>query len=247
MVDQDQPVWGTPEPPPGPAGPWGTPAPPPPTSVPAWGSPGPGTQPPPTPVHRSVGHFTDELEAGLSSRPQLEVVENAAMFGEGGYDVHGTDGTPIAALGADNSAASLVFGDLATHRHVLHDAHGQVCAQLTRTGSFLDNGTYEVFGRTGTSLAVIRRENAFGSPRLQVLGSNGQVLRMIGGSWGSSDFAVVDGADESLVRATAHRSSNGFFSSTHRYRIDFGAGLPVLERFLAVVATICMDQVRNKD
>lgn len=229
MTEPDEPIWGTPQPSAD-------------HEVPVWGSP--GVTPPPQPA---AGPLTPDLAFALGQSPELVVLENAAMFGEGGFDVRTPQGATVASLSADSSAATMFFGALAGSRQILRDPRGVVVAELRRNGSFFDNGTYEIIDPHGTPLAEIRQESAFFSVRLLILGPVGRPLRLLGGSWGSDRFEVVDGTDETQVLATVHRRGNGLFSSTHHYPVRFAPGMPVLERFLVLAATICLDQVTDKD
>ncbi|GAB3263757.1 phospholipid scramblase-related protein [Kineosporia babensis] len=240
MTDQGNPIWGTPEPS-GSAPEWGNPTPS--TDAPAWGTPGGEAPPPPA---ADEGRLTSSLEAALFNNAELEVLENAAMFGEGGYTVHTPQHQPVASLSADTSAASMFFGGLVTSRQVFHDADGVIAAELQRSGSLFNDGTYELYDAQGLALGSISREFALFSSRLRILCVTGRQMLLSGASWVSSEFEVIDAADETVL-ATVQRLSNGMFSGTHHYPIQFGPEITVLERFLVVTAAICLDHVQDKN
>lgn len=222
--------------------------------MPTWGSPADEAHTPrlitgPTPPPDD-GRLTGTLLAALQTHHELEIVESRDILGEGGYTMTAPDGTRIATLARRTTGANLVFGEMSTSRYLIHDGAGALVSEMVRAGSFSGTGDSELFDRQGRPLGAIARENAyFGAPRLRLAGIDGQHLRMAGGSWNDSNrYQVVDGADENLLVATVHRRNNGMFSSTQKFWIAFAATtVPPLDRFLTMVATVCMDEIRDKN
>jgi hypothetical protein len=194
----------------------------------SWGSPVPGQ---------------DLLDADT-----VVVVERAGFLTTGGYELTTVNDIPLGSLIAETSAAGLIFGSAATTTYRLLDTRGALIGSMLRPGT-LGRSRFVVTDAGGAEIGTVEQENSFGSPQLLVTTAEGLTLRLTGGQWGSREWRLVDGIDPSVLMGLVSQQYSGLggmMNDTHRFAVQLTPQLVGDHRLLAVMATVCLDYIRDK-
>jgi hypothetical protein len=183
----------------------------------------------------------------LLSAPVLVVVQQAKLLSSRAeYDVYAPDGTPLGSVHQKPGSGAGIFGQLATISYDIVGADGVVLMTMVKPGSF-GRVHFEVSWWNGEPVGVITQENLMFAPQFELAAADGAVARLTGGSmlsWGWQ----IEGPDGSPLGAVTKQFAGlaEMFSSADRFIVELNPGIDGLLRSLAVVATICLDEVRTQ-
>jgi hypothetical protein len=236
--DHGTPDYGTPD--------YGTPQP---ASAPrgrqGYGAPASPGRPAPDPA--ATGWGASLTGPGLLTAATVVVVENAAFLSTGGYTLTDADDVPLGSLVAETSAAGFIFGRAATTTYRLLDPRNRVLGSMVRPGT-LGRSRFDVTGAGGTHIGTVEQENSFGAPVLLLTTADGLLMRLSGGRFGSREWQLVDGLDESVLMGQVsqeYAGLSGMINDTHRFAVQLSPQLIGDHRLLAVMATVCLDHIRD--
>lgn len=252
MAPTEVPPWGTPD--------GGTPDPVDrPGRAPERGAPGPdpdhgtpdqtpdyGT--PPAAGERLGPYPAPSTGPDLLTAPTVVVVEESGFLSIGGYWLTTPDDVRLGSLRREASAAGYLFGSAATTTYRLYDAHDRPIGAMERPGSLGGRSRFVVTDADGASVGTVTQEGFFGAPTLLLTTADELTMRLTGGRFGSREWQLVDGLDESVLMGQVsqeYAGLGGLISDNQRFAVQLSPQLVGDHRLLAVMATVCLDYVRD--
>jgi hypothetical protein len=184
----------------------------------------------------------------LLTAPTVVVVEESGFLSIGGYWLTTPDDVRLGSLRREASAAGYVFGGAATTTYRLLDARDRPIGAMERPGSFGGRSRFIVTNADGREAGTIEQENSFGAPRLLLTTVDGLVMRLLGGAFGGREWQLVDGLDESVLMGQVsqeYAGLGGLINDNQRFAVQLSPQLVGDHRLLAVMATICLDYIRD--
>lgn len=246
MAPDEVPPWGTPD--------GGTPVdrpgvpsePEKPYGKPEDGTPDYGT--PPAAGERLDPHSPPSTGSDLLTAPTVVVVEESGFLSIGGYWLTTPDDVRLGSLRREASAAGYLFGGAATTTYRLYDARDRPIGAMERPGSLGGRSRFLVTNAHGAPAGTISQENLFGAPTLLLTTVDELTMRLTGGRLGSREWQLVDGLDESVLMGQVsqeYAGLGGLISDSQRFAIQLSPQLVGDHRLLAVMATVCLDYIRD--
>jgi uncharacterized protein YxjI len=176
----------------------------------------------------------------------IAVIEQSGFLTGRAYELVATDGSLLGSLTEQTSAGNWIFGSAASSTFTLVDAGGEVVAVMERPGS-LGRSQFIVTDAGGGDAGLIEQENAFFAPQFRLAAPDGTVMRLTGGSLGSTDWELTDESDGSVVGRVNQEvaSLSGMLGGKQRFAVRLSPLLDGEARLLAVMATVCLDYVRD--
>jgi uncharacterized protein YxjI len=183
----------------------------------------------------------------LLTAPVLVVMQQAKVFStRAEYDVYAPDGTPLGSVHQVPGSGAGIFGQLATIDYDVADATGNVLMRMTKPGAF-GRVHFEVSWANGAAIGEIAQENLLFAPQFALTAVDGGAGRLTGGSMMSWSWTIEGGNGESLGSVSKQFAGLAeMFSSADRFVVELSPALGGMLRPLAVVATICLDEVRSE-
>jgi hypothetical protein len=174
------------------------------------------------------------------------VVENLDFLGSGGYDLVSSADVPLGSVRQERSVGGFLFGGAASTSYRVFDADGRLVGSMLRPGS-LGRSVFVVSDAAGAEVGTVEQENQFMAPQFRLVTVDGLVMRLTGGQFGSGEWQLVDGLDESVLMGVVHRQFGlgSMLSGSDRFMIELSPQLAGGHRLLALLATICLDYVRD--
>ena len=183
----------------------------------------------------------------LLSAPVLVVVQQAKMFStRAEYDIYAPDGTPLGSVHQVPGSGAGFLGQLATISYDVADADGAVLMQMVKP-SAIGRVHFEVSWANGQPIGTVEQENLLFAPQFELVAADGVTARLTGGSLLSWEWAIEGTAGEAL--GTVSKQFAGLaemFSSADRFVVQLSPSLVGALRALAIVATVCLDEVRTQ-
>jgi uncharacterized protein YxjI len=183
----------------------------------------------------------------LLTAPVLVVVQQPKVFStRAEYDIYAPDGTPLGSVHQVPGSGAGFLGQLATITYDITGADGAVLMQMVKP-SAIGRVHFEVTWATGQPIGTVEQENLFFAPQFELVAADGASARLTGGSMLSWEWAIEGTAGEAL--GTVSKQFAGLaemFSSADRFVVQLSPSLVGPLRALAVVATVCLDQVRTQ-
>jgi hypothetical protein len=210
----------------------------------AYGTPAPG-RPSPDPAATQWG--APLTGPGLLTAATVVVVESPGFLSAGGYTLIDADDIPLGSLVTETSAAGFIFGGAATTTYRLLDPHDRVLGSMVRPGT-LGRSRFVVTGADGTHIGTVEQENNFGAPVLLLTTHDGLLMRLSGGQFGSREWQLVDGLDQSVLMGQVsqeYAGLGGMINDAQRFAVQLSPQLIGNHRLLAVMATVCLDYIRD--
>jgi uncharacterized protein YxjI len=182
----------------------------------------------------------------LLAAPVLVVVQRPKFFSSRAeYDVYGPDGTPYGSVHQAPGSAAGIFGQLATIDYDVVGSDGDTLMRMVKPGRF-GRASFEVSWTDGRPVGVIKQENLAFAPQFALTAADGTSARLTGGGMLSWDWRIEDSAGANVGSVTKQFAGLAeMFTSADRFVVELGVGLGGLIRAVAVVATICLDEVRT--
>jgi hypothetical protein len=257
VTTADPPPWGTPDDP-APSTDGSAPAygsapasgsPPTSGSPPAYGSPATYDSPPAYDSSSAYGSpdSAPPTNPDLMNAEAVVVAENAAFLGPGGYDLMTSAQVMLGTVRQERSAAGWLLGEAASTTYRMFHVDGRLVASMLRPGR-LGRSVFVVSDARDLEIGTVEQENAFMAPQFRLVTADGLVMRLTGGQFGSGEWQLVDGLDESVLMGLVHRQYGGLgqmLSGTDRFMVELSPQLQGGHRLLALMATICLDYVRD--
>ena len=139
-----------------------------------------------------------------------------------------------------------IFGQLAT---ITYDivSRGRRGADADGEASAIGRVHFEVSWANGQPIGTVEQENLLFAPQFELVAADGVTARLTGGSLLSWEWAIEGTGGEAL--GTVSKQFAGLaemFSSADRFVVQLSPSLVGLVRALAVVATVCLDEVRTQ-
>jgi hypothetical protein len=183
----------------------------------------------------------------LFTAATVVVVEAAGFLSTGGYTLTDADDVPLGSLLVETSAAGLIFGGAASTSYRLLDDRNRVLGSMVRPGT-LGRSRFVVTRADGTHVGTVEQENNFGAPVLLLTTADGLLMRLSGGQFGSREWQLVDGLDEGVLMGQVsqeYAGLGGMINDAQRFAVQLSPQLVGDHRLLAVMATICLDYIRD--
>ena len=183
----------------------------------------------------------------LLSAPVLVVVQRAKMFSSRAeYDVYAPDGTPLGSVHQDPGSGMGIFGQLANVTYEIVGADGAVLMRMDKPGA-IGRVSFSVSWAGGQPVGTIEQENLLFAPQFELAAADGGAARLTGGSMLSWDW-TIEGADGAALGSVSKQFAGlaEMFSSADRFVVSLSSQLGGLLRPLAVVAAVCLDEVRTQ-
>jgi hypothetical protein len=183
----------------------------------------------------------------LLTAPVLVVVQQAKVLSSRAeYDVYAPDGTPLGSVHQVPGSGAGIFGQLATIDYDVADATGDVLMRMIKPGAF-GRVHFEVSWASGASIGQIEQENLLFAPQFALSAVDGSAARLTGGSMMSWSWTIEGTNGEPLGSVSKQFAGLAeMFSSADRFVVELSPALGGMLRPLAVVATICLDEVRTQ-
>ncbi len=175
------------------------------------------------------------------------MIEQPGFLTGRSYELIASDGAVLGYLTEHTSAGAWFFGGAAASTFVLEDARGGLVASMYRPGT-LSRFQFIVTDADDVEAGLVEQENTFFAPEFELRSSDGPVMRLTGGSFGSTEWELVDAADENRLYGRVSlefAGLSGMFSGTQRFAVRLGPALSGSARLLALMATVCLDYVRD--
>jgi hypothetical protein len=190
--------------------------------------------------------MTDMGEPALLTAPALVVVQRAKFASSRAeYDIYAPDGTPYGSVHQQFGSGAGIFGQLATITYDVVGTDGQLLMQLTKPGN-IGRAHFEVTWGNGSALGFIEQENLLFAPQFALSAVDGSSARLTGGAMMSWEWQVEDGNGQAVGSVSKQFAGLAeLFSSADRFVVQLGPALTGALRALAVVATVCLDEVRT--
>ena len=183
----------------------------------------------------------------LLSAPVLVVVQRAKMFStRAEYDVYAPDGTPLGSVHQDPGSGMGIFGQLANVTYEILGADGAVLMRMDKPGA-IGRVSFAVSWPSGQPIGTIEQENLLFEPQFELAAADGTTGRLTGGSMLSWDWTIA-GPDGATVGSVSKQFAGlaEMFSSADRFVVELSTQLGGPLRALAVVASVCLDEVRTQ-
>jgi len=176
----------------------------------------------------------------------IGVIERSGFMTSRSYDLIAGDGSALGHLSEEGSTGSWLFGSAASSSFTLRDAHGGLVATMDRPGS-MGRFQFVVTDRHGAEAGLVEQENAFFAPQFELRPADGPVMRLTGGSFGGTTWELADAASEELLGRVSQEFAGigGLLGGTQRFAVRLSPVLAGSARLLALMATICLDYVRD--
>ncbi|HEY3924434.1 MAG TPA: phospholipid scramblase-related protein [Acidothermaceae bacterium] len=183
----------------------------------------------------------------LLTAPVLVVVQRAKVLSSRAeYDVYAPDGTPLGSVHQVPGSGAAIFGQLATIDYDVADATGNVLMRVIKPGA-LGRVHFEVSWASGAAIGEIEQENLLFAPHFALTAADGTVARLTGGTMMSWSWTIEGTNGEPLGSVSKQFAGLAeMFSSADRFVVELSPALGGALRSLAVVATICLDEVRTQ-
>jgi uncharacterized protein YxjI len=181
----------------------------------------------------------------LLTAPVLVVVQQGKVFSSRAeYDIYAPDGTPLGSVHQVPGSGAGFLGQLATISYDVADADGAVLMHMLKP-SALGRVHFEVTWVTGQPIGAVEQENLLFAPQFELVAADGVTARLTGGTLLSWEWAIEGTAGEALGTVTKKFAGlAAMFSSADRFVVQLSPLLVGPLRALAVVATVCLDEVR---
>jgi uncharacterized protein YxjI len=183
----------------------------------------------------------------LLAAPVLVVVQRAKMFSSRAeYDVFTPDGTPLGSVHQDPGSGMGIFGQLANVTYEIVGADGDVLMRMDKPGA-IGRVSFEVSWAGGQPIGVIEQENLLLAPQFSLAAADGTNARLTGGTMLSWEW-TIEGADGAAIGSVSKQFAGlaEMFSSADRFVVQLSPQLGGPMRPLAVVAAVCLDEVRTQ-
>jgi len=183
----------------------------------------------------------------LLTAPVLVVVQQAKFLSSRAeYDVYTPDGTPLGSVHQVPGSGAGIFGQLATINYDVVSADGVVLMTMTKPGAF-GRAHFEVSWGNGQPIGEIEQQNLVFAPQFGLTAADGTWARLTGGSMLSWQWTIEAGDGSALGSVSKQFAGLAeMFSSADRFVVQLSPGLGGLLRPLAIVATVCLDEVRTQ-
>jgi hypothetical protein len=183
----------------------------------------------------------------LLTAPVLVVVQHAKVFStRAEYDVYAPDGTPLGSVHQVPGSGAGILGQLATIDYDVADATGNVLMRMIKPGAF-GRVHFEVSWANGAAIGEIEQENLLFAPQFALTAADGTAARLTGGAMMSWSWSIEGAGGESLGSVSKQFAGLAeMFSTADRFVVELSPALGGMLRPLAVVATICLDEVRTQ-
>jgi hypothetical protein len=215
--------------------------------TPDYGTPAPAPGRAPSPDPAATGWGAPVGGPDVLTADTVVVVERGGFMSAGGYALTTAQDVPLGSLLRETSAAGFIFGGAATTTYRLLDVRDQVIGSMQRPGT-LGRSRFVVTGAHGGEVGTVEQENSFGAPQLLLTTADQLVMRLSGGRWGSREWQLVDGLDESVLMGQVsqeYAGLGGMINDTQRFAVQLSPQLVGDHRLLAVMATVCLDYIRD--
>jgi hypothetical protein len=183
----------------------------------------------------------------LLAAPVLVVVQRAKMFSSRAeYDVFAPDGTPLGSVHQDPGSGMGIFGQLANVTYEILGADGAALMRMDKPGA-IGRVSFEVSWAGGQPIGAIEQENLLFAPQFSLAAADGSSARLTGGSMLSWDW-TIEGADGAALGSVSKQFAGlaEMFSTADRFVVQLSPQLGGPLRPLAVVAAVCLDEVRTQ-
>jgi Scramblase len=183
----------------------------------------------------------------LLNAPVLVVVQQAKVFSSRAeYDIYAPDGTPLGSVHQVPGSGAGFLGQLATISYDVAGADGAVLMQMVKP-SALGRVHFEVAWANGQPIGRVEQENLMFAPQFDLVTADGVTARLTGGSMLSWEWAIEGTAGEALGSVSKQFAGLAeMFSSADRFVVQLSPSLFGPLRALAVVASVCLDEVRTQ-
>lgn len=183
----------------------------------------------------------------LLTAPVLVVVQQAKLFSSRAeYDVYAPDGTLLGSVHQVPGSGAGFLGQLATIDYDIAGVDGSVLMRMIKPGAF-GRVHFEVSWSTGQSIGEIEQENLLFAPQFALSAADGTSARLTGGSMLSWSWTIEGMNGEPLGSVSKQFAGLAeMFSSADRFVVELSPALGGLLRPLAIVATVCLDEVRTQ-
>ncbi|MGH8888352.1 MAG: phospholipid scramblase-related protein [Acidothermaceae bacterium] len=190
--------------------------------------------------------MTDTGEPALLSASVLVVVQRAKFASSRAeYDIYAPDGTPYGSVHQQFGSGAGFLGQLATITYDVVGADGQLLMQLNKPGT-IGRAHFEVTWGNGSPLGSIEQENLLFAPQFALAAADGTSARLSGGAMMSWDWQLEDSQGQAVGSVSKQFAGLAeLFSSADRFVVQLSAVLTGALRALAIVATVCLDEVRT--
>jgi hypothetical protein len=209
------------------------------------GPPAPGS---PDPAAATAsGWGTPGAEPDLLTADTVVVAERRGFLSKDGYELLTDDDVVLGSLIQEASTASIFFGGAATTTYRLLDRWGALVASMIRPGT-LGRSRFVVTDAGDVEVGTVEQENSFGAPQFLLTPVYGRQLRLVGGRFGSREWQLTHAADDSLIVGVVSQQYSGLggmINNVQRFAVQLAPELKGDHRLLAVMATICVDYVRD--
>jgi hypothetical protein len=184
----------------------------------------------------------------LLTAPVLVVVQRPKVFSSRAeYDVYAPDGMSYGSVRQVPGSGSAIFGELATVSFEVAGVNGAVLLRMVKPGT-IGRAHFDVTWGGGQPVGRIAQENLLFAPQFDLEAADGTVARLTGGHMMSWDWAIEGAAGEPLGSISKEFAGLAeMFSSADRFVVQLSPAIGGLLRPLAVVATICLDEVRTQE
>ncbi|HTC69443.1 MAG TPA: phospholipid scramblase-related protein, partial [Acidothermaceae bacterium] len=139
-----------------------------------------------------------------------------------------------------------IFGQLANVTYEILGADGAVLMRMDKPGA-IGRVSFEVSWAGGQPIGVIEQENLLFEPQFSLAAADGTSARLTGGSMLSWEWSI-EGADGAAIGSVSKQFAGlaEMFSSADRFIVQLSPHLGGPMRPLAVVAAVCLDEVRTQ-
>jgi uncharacterized protein YxjI len=190
--------------------------------------------------------MTETGEPALLAAPVLVVVQRAKFASSRAeYDIYAPDGTPYGSVHQQFGSGAGFFGQLATITYDVVGADGQLLMQLTKPGN-IGRAHFEVAWGNGSPIGSIEQENLLLAPQFALTATDGTSARLSGGAMLSWEWRLEDGTGQAVGSVSKEFAGLAeLFTSADRFVVQLSSALTGAIRALAIVATVCLDEVRT--
>jgi len=182
----------------------------------------------------------------LLNAPVLVVVQRAKFISSRAeYDVYAPDGSPYASVHQQFGSGAGIFGQLATITYEVVGADGRVLMRMVKPSN-IGRARFDVAWGGGQPLGAISQENLLFAPQFSLDAVDGTSARLTGGSLMSWEWRLEDAAGQDIGSVSKQFAGLAeLFSSADKFVVQLSAQLTGDLRALAIVATVCLDEVRT--
>jgi len=190
--------------------------------------------------------MTETGEPALLGAAVLVVVQRPKFASSRAeYDIYAPDGTPYGSVHQQFGSGAGFLGQLATITYDVVGADGQLLMQLTKPGN-IGRAYFEVVWGNGSPIGSIEQENLLFAPRFALTATDGTSARLTGGEMLSWNWQLEDGRGQAVGSVSKEFAGLAeLFSSADRFVVQLSPALTGALRGLAIVATVCLDEVRT--